>query len=319
MNTPETFISVIACTHRRPQSLDMLLDSLTRQSWNGGGWELIVVENDTEPSPELADVVKKYERILPIRLCLEPIPNLSRARNLGMQEARGRYLAYLDDDDEALIGWLEALMVGCREYAPDFCGGPIYPLYRSPKPYWFKDEWGIHCYYGDVPVKTDKPFAGGNFVVKRELAGSLGGFREYLGMAGDKIAYGEETDLMMRAKDSNPDLTVVYLPEVAVRHEIRPEKMTMRWCLRSAWARGRDGVTMGMGMEWLGSWSGIIRVALHAVKRMILCLPRLIVLAVADIFRPGRSVWRRHVRERVADCIGEFSGAMRAAELRLKR
>jgi len=319
LNTPETFISVIACTHRRPQSLDMLLDSLTRQSWNGGGWELIVVENDTEPSPELADVVKKYERILPIMWCLEPIPNLSRARNLGAQEARGKYLAYLDDDAEAMPGWLEALMTGCREYAPDFCGGPSHPLYRTPKPYWFRDEWGIVYCYGDVPMKTDKPLGGMNFVVKRELALSLGGFRECLGMAGDKIAYGEEVDLMMRARNSNPDLTVVYLPEVAVRHEIRPEKMTIRWCLRSAWAIGRDIVTMGMGTGCLGSWSGIIRVALHAMKRMILCLPRLIVLAVADIFRPGRSVWRRYVKERLTDCIGEFSRAVRAAELRLKR
>lgn len=45
---------------------------------------------------------------------------------------------------------------------------------------------------------------------------------------------------MIRAWDSNPLLKVLYHPKVVVRHEVRPEKMTLRWHIKAALAGGRS-------------------------------------------------------------------------------
>lgn len=318
MNSSDILVSVIICTHRRPDSLALALKSLEDDNNTQHNWEVLVVENDVEATKDVADVIEKFKPRLPIRWCLEPIPNLSRARNRGASEARGVYLAYIDDDCEVLPGWVSALLNDFQQYSPDFAGGPIYPLYRSPKPYWYKDEWEIRAYHGDKPKKVDSYFSGGNFLVKRDLAIKLGGFNEGLGMAGGKIAYGEETDLMIRAKEINPKLNTMYFPNAAVKHEVRANKMAIRWCIQSSWATGRDCITIGMGMEWLDSWPKILKSFLRANFLILSKIPYLSLIATADTFRPGRSIWRRYFKEHILNSVRDISCILRAAELRIK-
>lgn len=287
-------ISVIICTHRRPGSLLLSLESLTHQTWHGGGWEIIVVENDSEPSSTVSGVVSSFMPRLPLRHFIEKIPNLSRARNHGAQMAYGKYLAYIDDDAEATEGWLEALMQGLKEFQPDFCGGPSYPLFRIPKPAWFRDEYAIEYFYGDKPqaLKYAEWLGGMNFIVQRKVVLSLGGFREELGMAGDKIAYGEETCLLMDGWKNNQELKVMYLPTVAVYHEVRPVKMTMRWNIKSWWAGGRDSALMNLyGNRILTNIKMVLSHAFIIIIRMMAMLPTL----CKYIMNPDAQRYKRYI------------------------
>lgn len=260
-------ITVAICTYRRHDRVDRALASLCRQTRTFPEWEVLVVENDNEASPSMAAVCQKYMRQLPLRHLVETSVGLSYARNTAVREARGDYLAYLDDDAEADSGWLAALVQECRESRPDFCGGPSYPLYLKDKPKWYPDKNSTTKMYGDRArwLGYGEWLGGMNFTVLKILCLSLGGFRTDLGMQGNRIAYGEETDLMMRAWNINPRLKVRYLPDASVRHEVRPEKMSLRWNVRTAWGGGRSSQLMDSQCwrdylrPWFSCWLELAR------------------------------------------------------------
>ncbi len=88
-------ISVILPTHNRPHLLREALASLCEQQ--GSSFEVIVI-NDA--GCDVSAVVSEFSGRLDLRyVSLAQNSGLSAARNAGLRSARGRYLAYLDDDD----------------------------------------------------------------------------------------------------------------------------------------------------------------------------------------------------------------------------
>lgn len=83
--------SVIIPTHDRQRMLDEAVASVSAQGC--ADWELIIVD-DASPTPATVPDDPRI-RVLRHERSLGP----TGARNRGMQAARGRYLAFLDDDD----------------------------------------------------------------------------------------------------------------------------------------------------------------------------------------------------------------------------
>lgn len=240
------FLSVVICTYRRADRLERALSSLELQMYQGSDWEVLVIENDSISVPAVHAVIERHRGRLPLRHVVEPQIGLSIARNTAVHCARGEYLAYFDDDAEAAEGWLAALFNSCIVNRPDFCGGPTLPLYMKPKPDWYLDKYATGYVYGaEIRFLNNEEWLGGaNFAVSKKLCLELGGFRSDLGMTGDQVAYGEETELMIRAWDNNQHLKVLYHPNMIVHHEVRPEKMTVIWNIQAYWAAGRSSSIM---------------------------------------------------------------------------
>lgn len=119
-NTPETsaavavaappLVSVIMPTFDRPQWLTRAVASVLAQTH--ANLELIVVNDGGTPVESLLAALDRDGRITYVRLGRNE--NRSAARNAGLKLARGKYVAYLDDDDwflpehlERLVGLLE--------------------------------------------------------------------------------------------------------------------------------------------------------------------------------------------------------------------
>jgi len=101
-------ISVIIPTFNRLQLLHAALASVAAQSVRND-IEVILV-NDGGPS--VAGVVRAWEKILPVKLTeLDQRVGPAAARNVGIELAVGKYIAFLDDDDLFLPDHLAA---GCR-------------------------------------------------------------------------------------------------------------------------------------------------------------------------------------------------------------
>lgn len=96
--TPRAAVSVIVASRRRPDDLALCLAGLAAQ--DHPAFEVIVVGD--EPARAAA-------RGRPVRFIAFDAPNLSEARNLGLREAAGEIVAFIDDDAVALPGWLRAL------------------------------------------------------------------------------------------------------------------------------------------------------------------------------------------------------------------
>jgi len=245
---------------------------------------------------------------LPLRWVLETTPNLSKARNIGAKEAKGEYLAYCDDDIEYVDGWLTNLVSRINEYWPDICGGPSFSLYRTPKPYWYLEEWAPGYYLGDKPTETDATIRGMNFIVRKDLVFSIGGFKENLGMVGNKLAYGEETEFMYRAKEYKELLKIMYFPDVAVRHEVRSVKLTLSWFIRSTWALNRDAASVAIShSKNIGRIIGALAIMLKESSIIIFKLPLIIIVFLTDIFHPKTSLWKRYFKVKLLPSIGRIS------------
>jgi glycosyltransferase involved in cell wall biosynthesis len=183
-------ISVIVPTHNRPQLLAEALASLASQTFTD--WEAIVVDDASMPpvSHETCD-----PRIRVVRV--DPGRGGAAAKNRGIAEACGDFIAYLDDDDLYAPTYLEsALNVFDHDPAADI-------VYMGVAWFGKNGEWGQDNYNramdrflavaggirkGDLSLFGTPPFlqalvnsvpmAFQRPVVRRSALNRIGGYRD---------------------------------------------------------------------------------------------------------------------------------------------
>jgi glycosyltransferase involved in cell wall biosynthesis len=155
--------------------------------------ELIVVDNSTDPKAN-ADLRRRY-RDPRFRYVFEPVQGLSHARNRGTALARGRYVAFLDDDAIAKPDWAEMLVDGFRKLGGQTAciGGRIVPRWLAPRPDWLTRnllgylsivDWG-----GKLrPLRKKEWIAGCNIAFERKALQDANGFPTALCMMGNGAA-----------------------------------------------------------------------------------------------------------------------------------
>lgn len=225
MSSP--ILSIVVCTHNRAELARDAIVSVLEQDFPSGEYELLIVDNaSADHTADMArEFCKKYSNV---RYIFESNVGLSQARNRGWREARGEYVGYLDDDGKAAPGWLAAARDAAQNIRPVACGGPYYAFYNSPKPAWFKDEYGSHV-QGHAPriLLEDEYLDGGNMFIRRDLLIKYGGFDVDLGMKGTQIAYGEETQFFKRLRANEEETVLFYDPNIKIYHLVRAEKMKL--------------------------------------------------------------------------------------------
>ncbi len=107
-------ITVALITRNRQNYLKRCLNSLVNQTKNP--LEVIVVDNGSKDQTKR--VVNTFKDKLPLRYTYEKKIGIPYARNRALEEARGKILAFLDDDCEADKHWLEEMLKAHRNY-PD--------------------------------------------------------------------------------------------------------------------------------------------------------------------------------------------------------
>jgi succinoglycan biosynthesis protein ExoM len=130
-------ISVCVCTYKRPELLKRLLQELRDQETNGlFTYSIVVVDNDRLRSAEPA--VSEFGRasVIPIKYCVEPRQNIAMARNKAIQNTSGEFIAFIDDDELPIRGWLLTLLEALREYGADGALGPVKPHFDVQPPEW---------------------------------------------------------------------------------------------------------------------------------------------------------------------------------------
>jgi glycosyltransferase involved in cell wall biosynthesis len=109
-------MSVVIPTYNRGSLLADTLRMVLRQDYDD--YEIIVVDQSTERSPEVEDVIAAApEKIRYLRLL---VPNLPAARNAGVRVATGDIIAFIDDDVEIGPDYLRGHV---RHYDDHLVGG----------------------------------------------------------------------------------------------------------------------------------------------------------------------------------------------------
>ncbi len=209
---PLPAVSVVIGTRNRPAQVVECTQLVLKQDYPAAV-EVIIVDNGAS-SPATADAVAAaFGTDDRVRYLVEERPGLSRARNIGLNEARYPVTAFLSDDIHVDSMWLLAVARGFARHDDVHCvTGFCPPLYLDTEEQLLFESsmaWGSRQGFTPVlfgfesevdPLHPYRPgqFANGsNMAFDTEVFRSMGGFDEVLG-PGTKARGGEDLDAPIR-------------------------------------------------------------------------------------------------------------------------
>ena len=183
--------SVIIPVYNRPDEVDELLQSLTRQSFKD--FEVIIVEDGSSvPCKNVAD---RYQDILNIRYYSKPNSGPGQTRNYGAERSRGEYLIILDSDCILPEDYFQEVEKELQETPADAFGGPD-RAHASFTDVQKAINYSMTSFFTTGGIrggkkKMDKFYPRSfNMGVRREVYEALGGF--------SRMRFGEDIDFSIR-------------------------------------------------------------------------------------------------------------------------
>ena len=166
---------------------DCLNSILTVVKDRSDDWEIIVVNNAS------TDRTKAVAAAFPgVKVVDEPDKGLTKARQKGLDEAKGEWLAYLDADTRLSENWLNRLRQAMEQNNKMVCYSGPYRYYDASK---IREKILNLLWQLSAPVTyrlVGYMILGGNCVVKKEALLAIGGFDTTIKF------YGEDTNLARR-------------------------------------------------------------------------------------------------------------------------
>jgi glucosyl-dolichyl phosphate glucuronosyltransferase len=235
-------LTVVVCTHDRPDYLRTCLQSLAAQR----GSELAVIVVDSASPPDSAALIASLAAEHGATLLRAEQPGLSLARNAGLAATTSEWIAYIDDDAQPESGWAQAIAMATRALPPKAgaLGGAIHPQWEAPCPAWWPPElvpaltvleWHQAGRMGDGTLPPHVEPYGANMVFRVSALNAVGGFPPHLGRVGTRLLSGEEAWVMRSLLQAG--FSVHYDPSIAVLHSIQAVRLTPDWLVgRQYWS-----------------------------------------------------------------------------------
>jgi glucosyl-dolichyl phosphate glucuronosyltransferase len=232
------------------KDVSVVLCVYTMDRWSDTCDAIASIEEQAEPVGETIVVVDHCPELLArLReqfpscrvIANEEVQGLSGARNTGVRNTRGRYIAFLDDDAVAPPRWIEAMLA--HFVTPHVLGVStvVAPLWQGERPGWFPDEflWVVGCSYKSQSAGPVRNLIGASMLISRDLFDKVGGFHQGLGRARGLLPMGgEETEICMRAAEAIPFAAFVLDDSVVVGHKVRAARLTLHYFLLRCIAEG---------------------------------------------------------------------------------
>lgn len=260
-------ISFIICTYNRDKYIYECLSRLAKNT-EQAGWEVVLVNNNSTDTTaaECERFTKDFPKIC-YRYFVETQQGLSYARNRGIQEAKGDWLVFLDDDamvESDYIANLQKHILNHPEAAA--FGGQITPFFEDGEPEWYS-TWSMGFVSAidrgaTVQIFPDNKFPiGANMGIKRKVIEKVGVFNTELGRTGNNLLAGEEKDLFNRIRKAG--YKILYFPNIGVIHCIPGRRTTKEFVRRLA-----DGVGLSERLRTrnIGTWAYCQRLGLECIK-----------------------------------------------------
>ncbi len=238
-------IVVTSYTTERLEDIFELLDSIQGQSYPD--LEVVFV---AERSAELRERVESYAEQRPIantKVVFNDGPGgLSASRNLGVREASGDIIAFVDDDVVLFPDWAEEMV---RTYArgnPTIgVTGPGFPRWKDESQSWLPEElhWIISCtaFTGWSGTREVRSAWGMNMSFRRE-AFDYCSFSEDFGQTkGGQAAWkagpvdDAEFSINLRLRTGK---VIIYNPNVRVWHKVYPYRLGFTFVRGQAYWQG---------------------------------------------------------------------------------
>ena len=223
-------ISVIICTREREKSLSTTLTSLQNLRLAADlTYEFLLIDNGS--SDKTRELVHSFMGTNPeiYRYYFEPRKGKSNALNLGIRNARGKIIAFTDDDVIVDPNWLQKLWDAFvdNEHIVAVQGRILLQRELGTLPPWIEyanlGSLLILPYYDpSASPSYCETLVGANMAFRREVFETYGLFDPQLGPGAS--GFGEETDLGTRLRDAHKK--ILFQPAATVFHEYCEERFT---------------------------------------------------------------------------------------------
>jgi hypothetical protein len=185
-------------------------------------YEVLVVDNaSTDHTLAVVEQVRSTSAA-EIRYVHEPKKGIATARNRGLREAAGQWIAFFDDDQLADPRWLCELYTYATEYSLRAAGGPVH--LQLPAGCHRKLHGYLRMLLGESRLGSE-PFAyslkvspgTGNLMLHRTVFDQVGAFDESFAVRA------EDTDLFCRIWRAG--IETWYVPSALVHHVTPPARL----------------------------------------------------------------------------------------------
>ncbi|MBO7646287.1 MAG: glycosyltransferase [Prevotella sp.] len=206
--------SIIVPVYNRPDEVDELLCSLTRQAFTD--FEVLIVEDGS--AIPCKDVCDKYAGKLNVRYYQKENSGPGQSRNYGAERANGDYLIILDSDVVLPDGYLAAVDEELRREVCDAFGGAD-ASHPSFTPVQKAISYSMTSFFTTGGIrggkkKLDRFYPRSyNMGIRREVYQQLGGF--------SKMRFGEDIDFSYRIVEAGYKCRL--FPEAWVWHKRRTD------------------------------------------------------------------------------------------------
>jgi GT2 family glycosyltransferase len=167
--------SVVIPTCNRPQALHRCLLALASQTMPSGAFEVIIVDDGSDQALTVdpAQWASKFK----LKLIRQHNTGPAGARNRGVAEAQGDFLAFTDDDCLPSPTWLQKLIAELRDHPEAMVGGATLngltdDLFAETSQLILEM---VYCHFNQDPSDAYF-FASNNLACAKESFNSLGGF-----------------------------------------------------------------------------------------------------------------------------------------------
>jgi GT2 family glycosyltransferase len=225
MSKPE--LSVVIVTYNRCKDLEECLNSLL--GLNEPPSEILVVDSSSTDGTD--KLVKNYT----LRFINIKERSMVKARNIGLHNAKGEVVAYIDDDVIVSKDWSKQILEPYEDKDVGGVGGRVLPFGHSEKAFDLPEKYraigkvfdnGFILNNYDIiaehPIKVDT-LIGCNMSFRRRLLLKVGGFDEnFVGSC-----FRDDTDISTRVKRLGYGL--IYSPSAMVWHKYKGKIVDRKW------------------------------------------------------------------------------------------
>lgn len=239
-------ISLIITTYNRAAMLAEALKSVAAsQIENHRDVEVIVVDNNsTDNTRQTFEEIEARGFPFVLRYVFERNQGLSFARNRGTDEAAGKYVVFMDDDQLIDKDYLARLEPAFRSTGAACIGGPNLIRDDESLPAWLPSllqlARGQRNHGNEVKVLRpgEGRLIGGNMAFVRQELLDIGKYNVTLGRCGDSLLDGEEDELQDRLHAAGKK--IVFHPGLIQHDPLAPVRRKKSFWRRHHFDHGRS-------------------------------------------------------------------------------
>ncbi|NDJ25445.1 glycosyltransferase [Nostoc sp. B(2019)] len=215
---------------RLPELLERLQNQIHTEKLT---WEIIVVDNNS--TDQTAKVVQTYQKnwqcSYPLKYCFEARQGAAYARKRAVEEAKGKFIGFLDDDNYPISTWVAAAYAFGQKYPKvGAYGSQIHPKWEVEPPENFQriapflaitERGNLPLLY--EPAKKLLPPSAGLVIRRQAWLESVPNKSILTGRANGNMLTSEDLEMLSYIQKSGWEIW--YNPEMEIYHKIPSSRL----------------------------------------------------------------------------------------------